>query len=133
MARDVWDLYAQLSDADPSTLTEEQRGLIAVCDLRQEVNAGGFENYFRAWGGNSAEEALAALPEILGEPWADLLRSAMLVLGPEYPGDPDARGDAIDEGDLYERLNELDDDYYALESATDADARLNAYVAANGL
>jgi hypothetical protein len=41
------------------------------------VNSGGFENYFRAWGGNSAGDALAALPTLLGHEWADLLRAAM--------------------------------------------------------
>ena len=62
---DVWDLYGQLAEQDSSTLPPAQRVLIAVCDLRQEVNAGGFDNYFRAWGGNSADDALAALPSLL--------------------------------------------------------------------
>ena len=131
MAADVWAEYGELAGQDPSNLTEAQRGLVAVCDLRQEVNAGGFENYFRAWGGNSAEDALVALPGLLGEEWAHLLRAAMAVLGSPYSGDPDERGEAIDERDLYDQLQDLDARYYELEGSTDADARLNAYLEAN--
>ncbi len=29
-------------------------GIAAICDLRQEVNSGGFDSYFRYWGGDSA-------------------------------------------------------------------------------
>jgi hypothetical protein len=105
--------------------------LVAICDLRQEVNSGGFENYFRAWGGNSAEDALPALTGLLDQEWADLLRAAMNLLGSPYPRDPDERGEAIDQRDLYERLQEFDERYYDLEASTDADARLNAYLEAN--
>jgi hypothetical protein len=128
---DVWDFYGQRADQDRSTLTAAHRGLVAVCDLRQEVNAGGFENYLGAWGGNSAEDALTALPVLLGQEWADLLNAAMGLLGPAYPRDPDERGNAIDQRDLYDRLQELDERYYDLESSTDADARLNAYLESN--
>jgi hypothetical protein len=128
---DVWDLYGQLTEQDSSTLSPAQRGLVAVCDLRQEVNAGGFDNYFRAWGGNSANDALAALPDLLGQEWADLLRSAMTLLGPAYPSDPDDRGALIDQLDLGDRLGVLDERLYALESETHADARLNSYLDAN--
>ena len=128
---DVWDLYGQLADQEPAALTPAQRGLVAICDLRQEVNAGGFDNYFRAWGGNSAATALGTLPNLLGQEWADLLRSAMSLLGPTYPSDPDERGDTLDRLDLDDRLNELDERFYSLEAETDADARLNTYLDAN--
>ena len=131
MADDVWDLYGQLADQQRSTLTPAQRGLVAVCDLRQEVNAGGFDTYFRAWGGNSADDALAVLPSLLGQKWADLLRSAMALLGSTYPRDPDERGDILDQHDLDDMLHELDERLYALEAGTDADARLNSYLGAN--
>jgi hypothetical protein len=131
VSTDVWDIYGQLADQDASTLSDAQRGLVAVCDLRQEVNAGGFDNYFRAWGGNSADYAVAALPILLSQEWADLLHSAMGLLGSPYPRDPDERGDLIDQHDLGARLHELDERFYALESSADADARLNAYLEAN--
>jgi Domain of unknown function (DUF4375) len=128
---DVWDLYGQLTDRDPSTLTEAQRRLVAICDLRQEVDAGGFDNYFRTWGGNSAPDAIAALPALLGSEWSDLLRSAVVLFGPRYPADPDERADKIDRSDLFDRLRQLDERFEALESSTDADARLDAFIAAN--
>jgi hypothetical protein len=130
---DVWDVYGRLADQEPAALTPAQRGLVAVCDLRQEVNAGGFDSYFRAWGGNSADAGLAALPDLLGQEWAELLRSAMALLGPTYPADPDERGDTIDRLDLDDRLHELDERFYALEAETDADGTLNAYLDANPL
>jgi hypothetical protein len=125
---DVWDLYGQLADQEPGTLTSAQRGLVAVCDLRQEVNAGGFENYFRAWGGNSAHTALASLPQLLGQEWAELLASAMALFGPTYPPDPDERGSTLDRLDLDDHLSELDERLYDLEAEADADAKLNAYL-----
>lgn len=130
---DVWDMYGRLADQDPAALTPAQRGFVAVCDLRQEVNAGGFDNYFRAWGGNSADAALAALPSLLGQEWADLLGSAMGLFGPSYPSDPDERGDVLDQLDLDGRLQEMDERFYDLEAGTDADARLNAFLDANPL
>jgi hypothetical protein len=57
----------------------------AICDLRQEVNSGGFDSYFRYWGGDSASDALRALPGILGTEWAKLLSAAMGFLGADYP------------------------------------------------
>jgi hypothetical protein len=128
---DVWDVYGHLADQEPATLTPGQRGFLAVCDLRQEVNAGGFDNYFRAWGGNSADAARGALPGLLGQEWADLLRSAMALLGPVYPSDPDERSDTLNQLDLDDRLHKLDERFSALESQTDADAKLNTYLGSN--
>ena len=78
-----------------------------------------------------AEAALAALPDLLGQEWAELLRSAMALLGPTYPTDADERGDMLDQLDLDDRLDELDERFYALEGEMDADARLNAHIYAN--
>jgi hypothetical protein len=128
MPSDVWVLYEQVGDQDRSTLTEVQRAALAICDMRQEVNAGGFDAYFRYWGGNTAPEALAALPAALGDQWASLLSDAMQAFGPVYPRDPDARADLIDQGDLGDRLNALDTRYYELEGTVDADQRLNVYL-----
>lgn len=125
---DVWAVYGQLVDRDPSTWTPAERSVVAICDLRQEVNAGGFEGYFSAWGGDSAPEALAALPGILGDEWATLLRTAMAIFGSSYPADADARQEALDRDDLGTRLSEVDDRFYALEASTDADVQLSAHL-----
>lgn len=128
MSTDVWTFYERAADTDRSNLTDVQRAALAICDLRQEVNAGGFDAYFRYWGGNTAPEALAALPAALGDEWASLLNEAMQVLGPNYPSDPDARAELLDQGDLENRLNDLDTRYYELEESVDADQRLNAFL-----
>jgi hypothetical protein len=130
MARvDVWEVYIELSARQRSTLNEAQRGLVAVCDLRQEVNSGGFDSYFRHRGGDSATDAEPALRQLLGQGWADLLRQAMELLGPDYPIDQASREARLDERDLDDQFETLDARYYALEASADADARLSAYLA----
>ncbi|WP_406057671.1 hypothetical protein [Kribbella sp. NBC_00889] len=76
--------------------------------------------------GNTADEALAALPTSLGEAWAALLRQAMHLLGPNYPNEQSQRETLIEELDLYDAFDALDERFYALEVSTDADARLTA-------
>lgn len=134
VATDVWDLYGELSEADPSSLSEAQRRVVAIGDLRQEVNAGGFDNYLRSWGGNSASVALAALPEVLGQDWAALLSEALRVVGSPYPEDPDERATRLDaDATSDETLAALDERFYDLEASTDADARLNEFIQTKGL
>jgi hypothetical protein len=134
VATDVWDLYGELSEADPESLSEMQRRTVAISDLRQEVNAGGFDNYLRAWGGNSASVAVAALPEVLGREWADLLNEALRVVGSPYPDDPDERAAKLDADPASdEALAALDERFYDLEASRDADARLNEFIRTNGL
>jgi hypothetical protein len=125
----VWDVYSALSELERSTLNNSQRALVAVCDLRQEVNSGGFESYFRYWGGNTAPDAVKALPTLLGQEWADLLSEAMDLLGPDYPTDVDTREDRLNDRDLDNHVESLDARYYDLELSMNADARLNEYLA----
>lgn len=123
---DVWEFYEAHVEGSRQDLTPIQRGVAAICDLRQEVNSGGFENYFSYWGGNTADEALAVLPTSLGADWAALLQDAMDLFGPNYPKDQSQRETLIEELDLYEAFGALDERFYALEASTDADARLAA-------
>jgi hypothetical protein len=83
---DVWDVYASLSGRDPSTLNDEQRRLIAVCVLRQELNSGGFDSYFRYRGGNSAPGRGEGAPD---SSRPGLGRSTHRSDGPPWPGVPD--------------------------------------------
>ncbi|NND01439.1 MAG: DUF4375 domain-containing protein [Acidimicrobiia bacterium] len=126
---DVWDFYMSLSDRDREHLTAAQRDVAAICDLRQEVNSGGFDSYFRYWGGNTANRALSSLDRVLGNEWAELLREAMLLLGPEYPTDVDDRETALDAGALGAPLDALDVRFYDLEATTDADRLLKEHLA----
>jgi Domain of unknown function (DUF4375) len=128
---DIWDIYNRVGRLDRAPMNQAKRGILAVCDLRSEVNSGGFDSYFRYWGGNTAPEALTVLPRILGQAWADLLSEAMNLLGPEYPIEPTAREDLLTSRDLDDQLDDLDTRYFALEINTEADTILNTYVARN--
>jgi hypothetical protein len=128
---DIWDIYNRVGQLDRAAMNAAKRGILAVCDLRSEVNSGGFDSYFRYWGGNTAPDALTVLPALLGQAWADLLSEAMSLLGPQYPIEPTARERWLTTRDLDDQLGDLDTRYFALEINTDGDARLNAYVARN--
>lgn len=129
MTADVWDVYGDLSAREPASLTERQRRLVAVCDLRQEVNAGGFDHYFRSGAGSGAPLALDAVSRLLGPAWAALLTEAVALFGGSYPADPDARGDVLDAAGADDQLQALDTRFYELERSSDADAKLNAFIA----
>jgi len=133
MTVDVWQFYETLSDETRQNLSEAQRAVAAICDWRQEVSSGGFDSYFRYWGGNTAATAVAALPEALGSEWAGLLREGVALFGPEYPTEPDRRGAVLDGLDLEDRLEQMDARFFELEAALDADARLGEFLARDGL
>ena len=124
---DVWDFYAAHTDGR-TALTPVERGVLAICDLRQEVNSGGFEGYFCAWGGDSAPAAAIALTDALGSEWSALLVEAMALFGDEYPRDADARADLFDHGGLSGQLEALDQRFYDLEESGDADAALSEHL-----
>jgi hypothetical protein len=123
---DVWTFYEALADGSREALTPLQRGVAAICDLRQEVNSGGFDAYFSYRGGDTVREALTALPVSLGEGWAALLREAMDLLGPTYPADQSQRESLMDGLELHDAFEALDERFYALEASMDADGRLSA-------
>ena len=125
---DVWHYYEEHQNADRSLLTAFERGVLAVCDLRQEVNSGGFDSYFRYGGGDTARDALQALPDSLGDSWAALLLEAMSVFGQEYPTNRDERERTLEEPGVEETLDDLAARYFELEGADDADAMLTAYL-----
>ena len=125
---DVWDFYAANED-DRGALAPVERGVLAICDFRQEVNSGGFETYFCAWGGDTAPIAAASLNNALGGgEWSALLVAAMALFGANYPLDADARAELIDRLGLSEKLNAFDELLYSLEGSVDADAVLTLYL-----
>ena len=124
MADDVWELYERCG-TDRSDLDDVERLVLAICDLRQEVNAGGFDAYFRHWGGDTADVALAGIGAALGPEWEALLRDAMSVFGPIYPADDIERREAVlDRDGVADRLDALDRRFLDLETSVDADGRL---------
>ena len=125
---DAWSFYEALGDGDRAGLTPREAAVAAICDLRQEVNAGGFESYFRYWGGDTAPLALAGLDETLGPQWSALLRDAMALLGTPYPSTVDEREAVLDDERIESAWPALDERFLDLEEATDADAALAAYL-----
>ena len=128
---DSWDLYNRICDQPIHSLPIWQQQLVAVCNLRQEVGANGLTGYFYYSYGDSAPIALEVLPSILGQSWADLLLQAMQVFGPNYPTESETRSGLLDEIDVEDRLDELDNAFYALETATNADMLMNGFVIAS--
>lgn len=120
----MWDAYVEFGEGDRSVLPAEQQGLFAILDLRQEVNSGGFDSYFRYWGGDTAVMALGALPGTLGDDWAGVLKDGMSLFGDEYPTDVDAREQLIEELSLNDAFDALDTRFYELEGRDDADSIL---------
>lgn len=121
---EIWDQYHRFGAEDRSGMPEAHQQVFAILDWRQEMASGGFDAYFRYWGGNTAQMALTALPGSLGVDWATLLREAMALFGAAYPTDPDARAELIDDLDLDAALEALDERFAALEARDDADAML---------
>ncbi len=122
---DVWSFYESLGSGDRSHLTQVEQDVAAICDLRQEVNSGGFDVYFRYWSGNTAELAARVIGRVLGDGWADVLADAMALLGPIFPRTVDEREAALTD-EVSEALEVLDARYFDLEASADADAILTA-------
>ena len=121
----VWNFYEALGERSREALSIAEREVAAICDLRQEVNSGGFDSYFRYWGGNTAPTALEGLSSRLGPEWAGVLSDALRLFGEDYPLEPDSRADRMDELELEDALEELDRRFYDLEVSTDADTLLS--------
>ncbi|HMM95829.1 DUF4375 domain-containing protein [Phycicoccus sp.] len=123
---DIWQLYgAYATPESRRPLSDEQRQLLAVCDLRQEVNSGGFDTYLRFWGADTAPDALAIVEGALGEPWRQGLVEALDIFGTANPSTADERAEVLDDAaEADDMLGMLDERFYELEGSQDADAAL---------
>lgn len=122
-------LYEEFGEGTRSQLPKSRQDVFAVLDLRQEVNSGGFDGYFRYWGGDTALVALAALPAALSQEWADLLQDAVNLFGTSYPEDADDRASRLDQLDLDDALARLDQRLLDLEEESNVDDALDSYLA----
>lgn len=126
---DAWAYYESMQGAERTRLSAVQRSVLALCDLRQEVNSGGFDSYFRYWGGDSAPDAVAVIASAMGAEWGEVLGEAMALFGPDYPAASRDRARILDSIGLDETLEELDRRFFDLGATTDADAMVSAYLA----
>lgn len=125
----VWDFYDAIALKPRAGLTRTERTVAAICDLRVEINSGGFDAYFRYNGGDTAIVALEGIGSILGTEWHTLLAEAMSLLGEPYPQGSQRRADLLDLLELDDELDVLDERLYALEVSTDADVLLSRALA----
>ncbi|MEI2649192.1 MAG: DUF4375 domain-containing protein [Dermatophilaceae bacterium] len=123
---EIWHFYEELGDRPRSELSTSMQGLAAICDLRQEVSSGGFDVYFRYWGGDTAPVALEALSTTLGDEWATVLRDAMSLFGGAYPTRQEERESMLEELDIDDALDDLDRRFLKAEASLNADALLSA-------
>lgn len=123
---DIWKLYEAYATPEARRpLSDKQRQLLAVCDLRQEVNSGGFDSYLRFWGADTSSDALAILGGALGEPWRQVLNEALGVFGTASPSTADERAAVIDgAAEADDVLGLLNERFFELEGSQDADAAL---------
>ena len=100
--------------------------------LRQEVNSGGFDRYFRYSGGDTALDA-ARGAKILGPGWATLVQEACRAIGSPYPIGTGSRAVAVDVlvEEQPELLESFDDRFYQVELDDPADERIDAFIWSN--
>jgi hypothetical protein len=118
-----WPTYQRLLNADLTTLDTAERRLVALGGLRDEVNNGGFHQYFFNCAGDLAPDAMDAATEAGVNGLADLVRRAVDMLGSPYPVDRDARQQRLVETGLEpEAFEDLYNGYREIELAIDLDA-----------
>lgn len=126
---DAWTIFGQLQRRDPASLTRDEHLVLALGEIRTEVNSGGFDFYLRypyRKNAPTASEAarLAGCPAL-----AALIGEAIALIG----------HDALnldDEDVLYDRLEQIEDDlreldkrFNDLEKTADLDTALSRLAA----
>lgn len=126
---DAWAVFDQLQRRDPALLTRAERLVLALGEIRTEVNSGGFDFYLRYPHRKNAPTAgeaarLAGYPAL-----AALIEEAIALVGGDVLGhnDEDALHNRLEqvEGDL----EDLDQRFYDLEKTADLDTALSRLVA----
>ena len=117
---DAWEAYERLVDLDPDIRSLQEQRLVALGELRADVNNGGFHQYFSNSAGDLVLEALHAARSVGAIEVASLIERALDVLHVEDPTDRDAREERLMKVDE-EAFERLDEAYYALEGNSDLD------------
>ena len=101
-------------------LNSHERVFFAAQLLEQEVNNGGFDQYFSNSSGNLANEIVAAFREIGAPKTAAICEKALSVFHGSVPTDWDVRQDLLEELDCGDVWDECDDAFYEYEENLDA-------------
>ena len=106
---------------DLHNLNAEQRVFYVVQDLQNEVNNGGFGQYFYNDSGDFANEAVSAFERIGAYEIANVCKKAVGIYGDKVPTDRDEREDILTPDDekeeerIEEILKECDDTFFEYE------------------
>ena len=145
-ATPLGDLYLDLmhrvheTDAGFDGLSEPERLYYVITRLRNEVNNGGFHQYFFNSSGSYYSHAEAGLLKLGATQTLALLHLAKEIVFPDEPVPTDteirrahmfSRDANPDESELMRRLDELDQRFY--HSPDDITPRLEAFARENGL
>lgn len=101
-------------------LNTEERIIYIVQTLEQEVNGGGFDQYFYNSSGDLANEAVAALIAIGAKKSAKICKKALKVFGGSLPTDRTERQDHMDKkanSRTEAKLEKCDNDFYEYQDS----------------
>lgn len=131
----MFENLANQEDSDSTAvdqMSHERRMVFALNMLRQEVNSGSFDAYFRYAGGKTAPQAAEAARIVLPG-WSGLIDDACRTMGAPYPSDAESRERVVDrvaEEDP-ELFSNLDDRLYQLEEDDPADEQIDRFIWSN--
>jgi hypothetical protein len=121
---DGWRVYERLQKIALTALTPDARRLFALGDLRREVNNGGLHQYFFNASRDFVADAIEAAIQIGQTDLVALVERALAIVGAPYPFDRETRRAGMVEIEPA-AFEDLDNEYYALEVATDLDAAMD--------
>ena len=101
-------------------LSDPERVIYINMLFEEEVNNGGFDQFFYNSSGDFYEEVMECLLEVGAEITASIYRQAMSALGRHIPKDRNERQellDSLDQEILENKLNKCDDDFWDCEES----------------
>lgn len=107
-------------------LNEHERLFYITQTLEQEVNNGGFSQYFYNSGGNFANEEVDAFTQIGALKTAEICKKAVAVFNGQVPEDREERQSLLESLDCEEILEECDNAFFDYED--DLEALNYAYI-----
>lgn len=96
-------------------LNKHERVFYITQTVEQEVNNGGFSQFFFNSSGNLSNEAADAFTKIGAFKTADICKKAVSVFGGKVPQDREKRQDALENADCDDFLDECDNSFYKYE------------------